>query len=129
MPGNESEGIGVCAPAYSAPPPASLASSEPGWVRTYHSTSDWCRPSTEISSTWEIALPWSLGCSEEGCAKTAVAAAPAARAPTARAAAVSAAGLPRCVRPNMEVSCVRVGSWTHSTPAPSGRSYHHVEML
>src|ERR1700722_9982700 len=58
IPGNESEGMGVCACEYSAPPPTSLASSEPGWLLTYHSRSDWCRPSTEISSTWEIGFLW-----------------------------------------------------------------------
>ena len=60
--------------AYSAPPPTSFASSEPGWLPTYHSTSDWCRPSTETSSTWAIecsrgVAQWSPG----GCAKTAAA--------------------------------------------------------
>src|SRR5262249_15582819 len=33
------------------PPRTSLASSELGWLATYHSRSDWCIPSTEINRT------------------------------------------------------------------------------
>src|SRR5689334_11318279 len=53
MPGNESEGIGVCARVKSTPPRASFASSESGWFCTYHCRSDWWSPSTEISRTCE----------------------------------------------------------------------------
>src|SRR5579863_10161163 len=50
-PGSESEGTGVCALVYSAPPVARRASSEVGWLAIYQSRSDWCMPSTEIRST------------------------------------------------------------------------------
>src|ERR1700731_2720760 len=62
-PGNESEGMGVCASVYAAPPPTSFASSELGWWDTYHLTSDWCRPSTEISSTCATLPARALRCS------------------------------------------------------------------
>src|SRR6185437_1446661 len=50
-PGSESEGSDVCAFLNSLPPRTSLASSELGWLATYHLRSDWCIPSTEINRT------------------------------------------------------------------------------
>src|ERR1700728_5098368 len=49
--GSESDGSAVLAWVYSAPPVASRASSELGLWATYQSRSDWCMPSTDISST------------------------------------------------------------------------------
>src|ERR1700733_3916232 len=57
-PGSESDGSAVSASVYSAPPVASRASSEPGWLATYQARSDWCMPSTEIRSTCLIWSSW-----------------------------------------------------------------------
>src|ERR1700759_1816502 len=57
-PGSASDGSVVCAPVYSARPVASRASSEGGEWATYQFRSDWCMPSTDISSTCLTPPAW-----------------------------------------------------------------------
>src|SRR5689334_8627632 len=54
IPGNESDGTGVIARVYRVPPRTSAARLLSGCVRTHQRRSDWCRPSTESSRTWDV---------------------------------------------------------------------------